>query len=300
MMLHNPPNFSSGSQPTHSTLGRHCIPHTLLGSKSQQQPSKSTSFSAFKSPLSSPASETSNLSSTNGAATGTDRNSISSIGNGMEYTSSGSARRTYVDQYGTTSPADDTADAPRVDYTYMSQQEQSQLNKEGGHHIRDKGYVYNRIIPEGKRHMGGSIPTSTRSRMGSESRVIRGGPGRNEMGARSSGGFTDMANVTAEISPVNISSAGYDIDSDEMGEGMGIRTGDEDHPSQQGREGTQSVLKMAEEGQGQGQAPTWNVTKTKIRVGSMSESFFGVLSTLLFTSLGRFCHLDPRINHRNH
>ncbi|CUS08537.1 unnamed protein product [Tuber aestivum] len=263
MILRNPQNLSSCLQPTHPTLGHRYVPNTLLGVRSQRQLGKTAIFSTFKTRLSSPASESSNLSSTRGAATGATRDSISNIGNGMEYTSSGLARRTYVDEYGTTSPADDTADAPRVDYTYMSQQEQSQLDREGGHHTQDEGYIYNRIVSEGERRTGGGIPSSTGSRMESETGAVRGGARGTEMGARSGVGFTDMANVAAEISPVNISSAGYDIDSDEIGEGVGMRTGDEDHPSQEDREGTQGVLMMTEAGQGQGQTPTWSETKTK-------------------------------------
>jgi len=146
----------------------------------------------------------------------------------------------------------------------MSQQDQGHLDKEGGHHTQDEGYVYNRIVSEGKRHMGGSIPFPTRRRMESEIGAVRGGARGDEVGARTDEGFRDMAKVATEISPVNISGAGYDIDSDEMGEGMDIRTGDEDHPGQEGREGTQGVLRMTEAGQGQGLAPTWSETKTKV------------------------------------
>lgn len=265
MMLRDLENFSSSSQPIHSTLGHRYVPHTSPGIRSQQRLNKSTLFSAFKAPLSSPAPESSSLSSMNGAATGADRSNISNIGNAMEYTNSGLAGRVCVDGYGKTSPADDTADAPRADYTYMSQQEQGQLDKEGGHHTQDEGYVHNRIVSEGKRHMGSSIPFSTRSRMESETGAVRGDARRDGVGARTDGGFRDMAKVAAEIPPVDLSSAGYDIDSDEVGEGMGIRTGDEDHPGQEGREGTQGVLRMAEAGQGQGPAPTWSETKTKVR-----------------------------------
>ena len=258
MILRNPQN-PSASQSTHSTTGFHYIPHPKLGNRIQEQFTESTGFSALKVPFSSLTTEGPNLSPANGALADRTQNSLPAIGNGMEFNSGGTGRRSYRDDYGTAS-AEGAADAPRADSTYTSQHgEQDRFDKGGDDHNREEGYIYNSIAGGAKERAGRHQTSFVRSRMRGDSGSISGTRGAVD---RRGEVLAAIAAVQAEVPPVSMTSAGYD--SDDTGEGAGARTGDEGRPGQDGREVAQGLLKAAEEGQGQGQNTIWSETKTKV------------------------------------